>query len=267
MYENPNVQQHPQQPTSQVPGPTHQPVQGPQVQPEAFGGRPPFSGLAVAGFVLGVVSLSTSMAPIFNSISFFAAIVGIVLAAIGIAKTRNHLRRGRGLAVAGIVTSILAVVLVLASQSAYESAVNSAIDGPQATSAVDLSTATAVSPGSLLPVPASITLDNGLSVSVDSVDLSGTNYDGSPLTCVHVSYVNGGSEVLSYNPYDWKAESPSGSQESFTWHADEASPLQSGTLAPGGSVTGTVCFDGSASKVLYYGSILSDTPTGSWAVQ
>ena len=38
----------------------------------------PKSGMAIAGFVLGIIALLTSFLPIINNLSFFLAILGLV---------------------------------------------------------------------------------------------------------------------------------------------------------------------------------------------
>ena len=111
----------------------------------------------------------------------------------------------------------------------------------------------------------SITLADGLTVSVDSVDTSLTKYDGSPITAVTVTYTNGGSQEASFNVYDWKAQDTQGAQRSQTFYSgDDVVSLGSGTLAPGGTVTGAVCFDGGITKALYYASMFSNSATASW---
>ena len=102
---------------------------------------------------------------------------------------------------------------------------------------------------------------------MDSVDTSLTKYDGSPITAVTVTYTNGGSKDASFNVYDWKAQDTQGAQRSQTFYSgDEVVGLGSGTLAPGGTVTGAVCFDGGITKALYYGSMFSDSATASWSL-
>ncbi|WP_402464163.1 DUF4190 domain-containing protein [Isoptericola aurantiacus] len=78
------------------------------------------NGLAVAGFVTGLVSLVLCLVPILNNLVFLTALVGLVLAIVGLVKTRRGAPR-RGLAIAGIVLSVLAGIGVLASQAFYSS--------------------------------------------------------------------------------------------------------------------------------------------------
>jgi len=66
--------------------------------------QPPYSGLAIAGFVCGLLGLT----PCF--VGLVLCILGIVFSSVGIAKTGIGKRRGRGLAIAGLVLSIVFIV-------------------------------------------------------------------------------------------------------------------------------------------------------------
>ena len=64
-----------------------------------------------------------------------------------------------------------------------------------------------------LAVGTTVTTTAGLSVVVDSVQPGLTNYDGSTMTGIHVTYVNNGDEGADYNIYDWKGEDANGAQQ------------------------------------------------------
>ena len=72
-------------------------------------------------------------------------------------------------------------------------------------------------------------------MSVDSVEPGLTNYDGSSVVGVPLTYVNNGTEQASYNSYDWKGEDANGAQEYTTYYSDATDDLGSGTLAAGGT--------------------------------
>ena len=95
-----------------------------------------------------------------------------------------------------------------------------------------------------LAVGATVTTAAGLSVVVDSVQSGLTNYDGSTMTGIHVTYVNNGDEGADYNIYDWKGEDANGAQQNQGYYSEGSDELQSGTLAAGGSVAGNIYFDG-----------------------
>jgi hypothetical protein len=80
------------------------------------------SGLAIAGFIIAVLAILGSWVPIINNVSFFFAIVALVMGIIGLRAIRKGKRVGQGLAVATIILSILTCVVVLATQSLFKKA-------------------------------------------------------------------------------------------------------------------------------------------------
>lgn len=64
------------------------------------------SGMAVAGLVLGIISLI----PCFWFFFQLPGVLGLIFSLIGLKATKNGLRPGRGLAVAGLVLSIIGIV-------------------------------------------------------------------------------------------------------------------------------------------------------------
>lgn len=239
------------------------------------------SGMAIAGLVLGILAAVTSWMPIINNLSFVIAAVGAVLSVVGVVATVRGRKSGKGLAIAALVVNVVAIVVVLGTQSAMSAAIDEAVDGPGVTSVSDASSGdtTGSSGGASgegsdgvqeesldLAVGASVNLANGLSVTVDSVDTSLVNYDGSTVVGVHVTYSNGGDEGASYNVYDWKGEDAAGAQEYETYYSDAADGLGSGTLAAGGTKSGNLYFEAGTVKVLYFGSVFSDEPAASWVI-
>lgn len=88
----------------------------------------PRSGFAIAALVLGIVAVATSFMPIINNASFFIALIGLILAIVAIAGIRKGKNSGKGLAVAGLVLSIVAGLLVLGTQAFYSAVLNEAVD-------------------------------------------------------------------------------------------------------------------------------------------
>ena len=257
--------------------------------------KPATTAMGIAGLVLGLVALLTSWMPIFNNVSFFIGLAGAVLAVVGVIATFRRTRSGKGIAIAGLIVSIVACAAVLGAQQATSKAINDALDsatnGPAVTSSTagtateadsneTSGTSTSANESSAsgedasqasdyqnLAVGTSITLENGLMVSVDSVDNTLVKYDDSPITAITVTYTNNGKDGASFNTWDWKVEDAQGAQRSQTFHSDKTfTSLSSGTLAAGGTVTGTIFFDGGVTKALYYGSMLSKSPTASWDI-
>lgn len=258
------------------------------------------SGLAIAALILGIIAIVTAFIPIVNNVSFFIAIIDVVLAIIGIVATKNGQRGGRGMAVAGLVMGVLAIVVTLAVQAACSAtldqasqAMNDAVSGPQVsgTSSASTSSAPVSASGDVagtastaqpaaqtdaqsaasanLAVGTTASLDNGLSVTVSEVAPGLVNYDGSSVTAVRVTYANNGSAQVPFNLYDWKAQDANGviSDPAIFGGTDAgAEQLSSGQLAPGGSVSGTVYFDGTLTQVQYFTNMFNGAPTATWAV-
>lgn len=87
---------------------------------------PKKSGLAIAGMVLGIVAIATSFLPIINNGSFFLALIGLIFAIVGMVSIRKGKSSGMGMAVAGLVLSIVAIVVVLGSQAFYSAVIDEA---------------------------------------------------------------------------------------------------------------------------------------------
>ena len=117
-----------------------------------------------------------------------------------------------------------------------------------------------------LVVGTTVNLPDGLSVTVDSVEPGLTNFDGSAMTGVHVTYTNNGDDGASYNVYDWKGEDANGAQQSTGYYSEGSDELSSGTLAKGGTVSGNVYFKGDLARVLYFDNLLEKTATASWSL-
>ena len=117
-----------------------------------------------------------------------------------------------------------------------------------------------------LAVGTTVTTAAGLSVVVDSVQTGLTNYDGSTMTGIHVTYVNNGDEGADYNVYDWKGEDANGAQQNQGYYSEGSEELQSGTLAAGGTVAGNIYFDGDIKKALYFANMFDKSATASWVL-
>lgn len=234
------------------------------------------SGLAIAGLVLGIIALLTSLLPIINNMSFFVALVGAVLAIIGLVACMRGKRAGKGLAIAAVVVNVISIVAVIASQGMYSAAIDDAMNGPQAVQESQDEDAAEDDASESKPddsagekklaVGASVELSNGMTVAVDEIVPGLTNYDGATLTGVRVTYVNNSDEALSFNSYDWKGESASGVQSDATYYSEATEELSYGDLSAGGTVSGYVYFEGDLSNVLYFSSPFADGPAATWGV-
>ncbi|MGY1783624.1 DUF4190 domain-containing protein [Geodermatophilus sp. SYSU D00698] len=110
---------HPPQAPYQQP---HAPVQPPYV-PQQKG-----AGLAVASMVLGIIALLLSWVPIINNVAAVVAVVGLALGIPALLRARRGTHRGKGLAVTGLVTSLVAIAVVIATQAFYASVIDEVAD-------------------------------------------------------------------------------------------------------------------------------------------
>ena len=240
-------------------------------QAPRFSEMAPLSAMAVTTLVLGVIALLTSFLPIINNLSFFIALLGTIFGIVSIVAIVRGTRRGKALAVSGLVVNIIALVVVLASQAMLSAALDEVASGPSAVStsteqlSAESSSAEPQPDYSNLAVGTVAELNDGLSVCVQSVETGLSNYDGSAITGVTVSYTNSGSGEASFNLFDWKAQDAQGAQRSTTYYSKASNDLNSGSLAPGGTVTGNLYFDGDVSKILYYSSMFYDSSVA-WTV-
>ncbi len=236
--------------------------------------RPSKSGLGIAGFVLGIIALATSFLPIINNFSALLAAIGFALALIGTVLCVKGRKSGKGLSITGVAMNVIAFVVVLATQSMYSSAIDDAFSGtsvaPQPAAHQPATTAPAsdeaADDAQAAAAGSSITLKNGLVLTVDGVVTGLQNYDGSPITQVSVTYQNNGSSQASFNPYDWKAEDAQGAQRSQTYYSNGENELNSGTLAAGGTVSGNLYFEGDVVKVLYQNAFIGRGSDVSWDI-
>lgn len=151
----------------------------------------PRSVAAIVALVLGVIALISSWAPIINNLSFVFALVGVVFAVVGLVGTLRGKKSGRGLAIASTVVNVVAVAIVLATQSAYSAAIDEAASGTVQTS--DETSVAAPAAGE------TTSAESADKYSIDGEELTGgaysckisgvyTNKAGKDLNYVQVSY-------------------------------------------------------------------------------
>lgn len=110
------------------------------------------------------------------------------------------------------------------------------------------------------------TTSNGVDITVSSLrassDALGSNY-----TCADVTYTNNGDDQADFQGYwDWKLQNPSGVITDPTANINEDA-LSTGELAPGGSVSGAVCFDGGESgeyQLVFEPTLSFSRDTATW---
>ena len=79
--------------------------------------------LGILAIVFGGIALVGSWVPILNNVSFFIAIISLILGVIALIVNRKN---KKVLAVVGTCLSIASIIIVLATQSMYSSAIDNA---------------------------------------------------------------------------------------------------------------------------------------------
>jgi len=79
--------------------------------------------------VLGIVALVLSWIPIINNVAAIVALVGLGLGIPGLILARRGTHRGQGPAITGLVTSVLAIAVVVLTQILFVKAVDEARQG------------------------------------------------------------------------------------------------------------------------------------------
>lgn len=79
--------------------------------------KKPTSGLAVTGLVLGIIAVFSAFVPLLNLLSFPFVLLAIIFGAIGLFQTIKGTKAGKGLAIAGLVLGVLALLVTVAMYS------------------------------------------------------------------------------------------------------------------------------------------------------
>ena len=161
-------------------------------------------------------------------------------------------KKGKGKMVLIVVIALVVIVGVVGAFGSGGSKGTSVSN----TTGSSTSSAPAKQDTSSMPIGTTATLDNGMEVTVNEIEAFTPQYMTTPLTRVHVTYVNNSDKKQSFNIFDWKAEDAGGAERTITaWSGDN--DLGSGDLKAGGTVSGNVYFEGhDIAKVYYYSNVL-----------
>lgn len=147
------------------------------------------SAASIVALVLGIIALVTSFLPIINNLSFVLALVGAVFAVIGLVGVLRGKKGGRGFSIAAVIVNVLAIAIVLGTQSAYSSAIDEATKGTISTEDGSSAAAASTSAESATADKYSIA-DEQMTGDDYTTTISGTftNLTDSQLGYVSVSY-------------------------------------------------------------------------------
>jgi Domain of unknown function (DUF4352) len=224
-------------------GQQHYPTQQqwPPPQPVA-----PRNGFGITALALSLIGLLFCLMPITGFIGLGLGLLGFLFAALGLGRVRRGVATNKGMSIAGLILSVLAIVLGFVSMKMFFDIVSGIGGSSSPPSAV--STAGA---GPDTEAPAA-TPAIGEFTAGQTADREGLQITAGPLTkvkpqfgnallCSQVSYVNASNEEQNYNPFDWKLQDPNNNIVNATYSGEK--DLNSGSLAAGGKVAGSVCFE------------------------
>ena len=166
------------------------------------------SGMAVASLVLGIIGVVTSFMPIINNVSFFLGILGVIFAIVGIVGINKGNRRGRGLAIAGLVLGIVAIVVTLIAQSFYgavldevQEAIDESVTSSSSVGAGDEGTngssESSESGDAAADPDGSAAADAPYSVTIDGAEKV-TDYGGDPAVVITYTWTNDSDKATSF---------------------------------------------------------------------
>jgi hypothetical protein len=224
--------------------------------------------MGTTGLVLGIIGLALSWIPIVGVLSFVFGILGLIFGSIGISRAARGLADNKSAAIAGVVTSGLAIVVRLGiytviAMSAQFSAgqVTPSPSGAGVPAAPPQPQRTAFQAGET-------TETGGYVVTVNPLrpQRSSPAEGSRPLLCSMVTLSNSSGEEKPFvGRADWKLDDPRRVLHAPSQFGDNL--LDFGMLPPGGEVTGNVCFEDpghSGTYVIIYDNHRPDLTTVHW---
>lgn len=172
------------------------PPQTPNQAPAPVNPLPPTtqkstSAAGIVALILGVIAVVFSFIPIINNFAIVLAAIGLVLAIVAIVSTKkNGKKKGRGIAIAGLVLTVVALVISFAMQAAASSAID------EATKSLSSSTSqSAESDDTKASEKTSDAQKNegdlaNAHASIESVAKSNNDYEGKPTILLTIKWKN-----------------------------------------------------------------------------
>jgi hypothetical protein len=155
----PQYDRYPQQPWAQIPQ-QYAPVPPPAPQPR--------NGLGTAGFVLGLLALLFAWIPFVGVIGWPLSILGLILSGFGLQRVTSGKADNKGLSVAGIALSAIALLVCILWATAFASAVSETSTSSGTVSGATAPTAAASAPAASHTVGfgQTYTYKDGLAVTI-----------------------------------------------------------------------------------------------------
>ena len=87
----------------------------------------PKNGMGTAALVMGILAIVLAFIPILGFASWPLAILGIIFGAVGVRRVAKRRATNKGVAVSGLVLSVIGLILVIISTVRYVSALNAGV--------------------------------------------------------------------------------------------------------------------------------------------
>jgi hypothetical protein len=191
-----HVNPQPNQPTqpTQPSRPQVSPQSGPRyVQQQAA--PKSTTAMGVTALVLGIIAVIFSFIPIINNVAIILGFLGLIFAIVGIVATKkNGKKKGRGIAIASLVLTVIALVISFSMQAAWSSALDSATKSSSSPSSSSTSKSTDDSATKAEESKSGEQKNEGdltsAHASIVSLAKSNNDYNGKPTVLVSVKWTN-----------------------------------------------------------------------------
>ena len=102
----------------------------PQYAQQQYGGAPPQgNGLAVAALVLGILGVILAFIPLLGVVAgVLFGLPAVICGGLGLSKAKQPGRGGKGMAIAGLVLGVIAIILGILQATLWGAAVNTVTD-------------------------------------------------------------------------------------------------------------------------------------------
>lgn len=215
----------------------------------------PKNGLGTTALVLGILAILLAFVPILGFIAYPLAILGIIFGLIAVGRARKRIATNRGVSVAGLVTSLIGLALVIVSTVIYVSAISAAVgnSGAVASGAASGNSGSPCAAAYPDKQSADICADDKSTVILDGMSVNATalavehgNFNSDAL-CSTVTIKNTSNRTQDYNVLDFKLQTPNGVVATASLMSS-GETLDSGALIAGGTKSGKVCSEDTAEK-------------------
>ncbi|MEC4177002.1 DUF5067 domain-containing protein [Adlercreutzia sp. R21] len=150
--------------------------------------KKPTSGMAVTSLVTGIIALISSFVPLLNLLSFPFVLLAIIFGAIGLWQTVKGTKGGKGIAVAGLVLGVLALLVTVVM---YGSAASVADSSEATTDGTGNATEQQAQPADQAEA------SSDYAVTIDGCRVT-EDYAGEPVAVVTYTFTNNSDDATSF---------------------------------------------------------------------